>query len=277
MKAPLLPIATLCVLSSSVLAQESEDPKTQESGYYYFLGAEILVQYRQIAAPIISTDKKGIYANIGKKKPKRFPWHSFCLSRPRVGISNRFIDIADFNYSFIYQKPSFREREAYDTIRAKARETNIHIQRIRATQGSGNAGQDSIDMLETELDDFTSSLADMIDNDDLKLAGHADSIEVAMTLTSTSDVKDAYCAIMVDYNGISGKRRGVYKLSPLGDLLKDIPETTSFKLFLGEGDFRQSRFELYLYSGDGSQIATNRSSGLRMLSVTELEELMEID
>lgn len=274
MKAPLSLVASLCLLIGSSLAQIPSDPGQEESGYYHFRGAEILLQYRKEALPIVSTDRKGIYVDIGKRKPKRLPWHTFCLSRPMTSVSNQFVDIADLDHEYIYQKPSFREKEAYDTIRAKARETNIHIQRIRATQGSSDAGQEAIDMLETERDEFTSNLADMIDNDDLKMTGHADSIEVKLTLTPTSDIKDAYCAVMVDYNQIDGKRRGVYKLSPLGDLLKDIPETTSFKLFLGEGDFRQSSFELYLFSGDGSPIATSRSQNLRMLSVTELDELM---
>lgn len=273
MKAPIAIFFSLAAFTLNVIAQDSDISVSHNSGYYYFIGAEMLVQYKKNAEPIISADKRGIYVDIGKKKPKRFPWHTFCLFKPKAGISNRFVDFNELSYNFVYQKPSFREKEAYDTIRAKARETNIHIQRIRATQGNSDAGQEAIDMLETERDEFTSSLADMIDNDDLKMAGHADSIEVKMTLTPTTDIKDAYCAVMVDYNEISGKRRGVYKMSPLGDLLKDIPETTSFKLFLGEGDFTQSRFELYLFSGDGSQIATSESRGLRMLSLSELEEM----
>lgn len=275
MKVPLFLALSLSAFSVGLTAQESFDPDTQDSGYYHFLGAEILVQYRKIAAPIISTDKKGVYVDIGKKKPKRFPWHTICLGRTTIGVSNRFVDITDMDYKFFYQNASFREKEAYDKIRAKARETSIHITQIRASQGGSGSVQDAIDMLETQYAEFAADLEELIENDDLKIAGHADSIDLKMTLTPTSDIRDAYCAAMVDYSEVSGKRRVVYKLNRLGDLLKDIPETTSFTMLLGEGDFRQSRFELFLFSGDGSPIATNRSRGLRMLSVAEFEELIK--
>jgi len=273
MKTPLPLIVSLCSFAASTFAQEFSDPGTRESGFYQFFGTEILAHYRKKIEPIVSADQKGIYVDIGKKKPKRLSWNTFCASKPIVGVSNRLIHINDLNHSVFYQKESRTDGKAYDAIRQRKDHTDTEIAQLKSVESITPAAREAIEMLELERDVFTSNMEDLIRNDDLKKEGHADSIRVELKLTPDSDYGNAFCAVVADYSNTRGERRVVIKLSRLGELLKDIPETRSFSVFLGEGDFRQSRFEFYLFSGDGTPIPTNRSRGLRMLSVAEFEEL----
>lgn len=260
-------------LFSSFLVVSAQDPTeslNEESGYYTFRGADILAKYGSKAHPIVSADKKGVYLDIGKKNPKRVRWDTQCMAKPRIGVSNTFVKAEGLNYDFFYRNDGDQEERAYDAIRDKERETSFKIGMLGSTGSNGTSNSDEIAALESERDEFVNQMETIIDDDDLKQEGHADSINLELTLTPSIDIPEAFCAVMADYYRLDGQRRVAVKVHRLGDLLQDIPESVSFSLLLAEGDYQKSRVELFLFTGDGDPLPTTLSRGLRMLSKDEL-------
>lgn len=273
----LLPfILSLGCIGVPVVAQENVPSLDEKSGYYEFLGAEILAPYRSKPRPVVSADKKGIYVADGNKT-RRVAWSSPCMATPKMSASNRLIKVENLSHDFYYRKNSQYEERAYHDIQAKDRDTAFKIAQIGPTGGIGSGSADAVAALEMERDEFEDQMESLIQNDDLIIEGHADSIYLRLTVTPPVDLDEAYCAVMVGYrktdgNTNSSQRRVAVRVHRLGKLLQDIPEEVSFSLFLGEGDYRNSQFEIFLFSGDGSPLPTSLSRRLKMLTNIEFEK-----
>ncbi len=272
MKYPLILLVVLYSFSIHAFAQDASEAEQQESGYYIFRGSEILVRYKNLALPIASTDKKGVYLQKGDGT-KKVRWSSPCMANPLITVSNKFIDLSDLQYEFVYQKASNSEELAYEAIREKERQTNSDI--IAVYEGSSTTKLQDIAELEYEREEFEDATDTTIRNGELLAEGFADSIQLKMTLTPTFDLKNSYGAIMVDYTKLDGERRVAVKLHRIGDLLQGIPEVVTISTHLGEGDYRSSRIEIFLFEDNGTPLPTPLSSSLRMLSTTELKELIK--
>lgn len=272
MKYPAILLVAFYTLSIHTFAQDTSEAEQKESGYYIFRGSEILVRHKKLALPIASADKKGVYLTKGNGT-KKVRWSSACMATPLLTVSNKFIDLSDLQYEFVYQKASDSEELAYEAMREKERQTNYDI--IKVYEGSSDTKLQDIAELEFEREEFEADTETNIRNGDLLAEGFADSIQLSMTLTSLFDIKDAYAAVMVDYAKLDGERRVAVKLHRIGDLFQESPDKISISTYLGEGDYRSSRIEIFLFEGNATPLPTSLSSSLRMLSVAELKALAE--
>ncbi len=256
----------VCIIATHGIAADSEQISNEDSGYHAFLGARIFARYNSEMFPVVSADRKGIYLDIGKRAPKRVRWSTPCLAKPVTSASDNLVKAEEFNYTFYYRKDAYQEERAYDDIREKERETSFQIGLLGSPNGSTS---DQIEELELERDEFVDQMESAIEKDELLQDGFADSVNVSIKLTPSSDIEEAFCAVMADYNRIDGQRRVAVKVQRIGEMLGDIPKDLSLSFLLVEGDYKQSRLEFFLFSGDGSPIPTTLSRGLRKLTKTE--------
>ncbi|MDQ8182921.1 hypothetical protein [Pelagicoccus sp. SDUM812005] len=266
MKFTLIPAICLLLFPNVSIAQSE---KSQSSGYYQFQGATILTHFKGKAAPIIEASPKGFYVQKGKRGKKRMSWGTPCIAQPVFSVSDKLISIENLNYRFFYRKDAYHEEAAYHEMRLKNRETQ---HKIGMLQGTGN--ETAIASLIEEQAEFEDNMEALIQDGELKQQGHADSIELKMTLRPNSDIKGAYMAIMATHLNNEGELRVAVKVEWLGDLLKNIPEEISFQKLLGEGDYRNSRTEFYFFTKDSTPIPSNESNGLKELSLEELQRVI---
>lgn len=265
-------ILALTLLTPLAFAQESTHPSEKDSSYFSFLGAEILAKHKSQMLPIIFTNKKGVFLET-PKGIKRRSWSGDYSAKPKFCISNRLIEIHHLKYNFLYLKGSNQEESAYEAIRNKEREIAFKSATIDE-KGAYAAAQ--IEKLEKELQEYVDEVESMILEGQFDVEGHADSINLSMSLISPEDIKDVYCAVIVGYKRINEKSpRFDVGIQKLGNLMQSIPEDTEFSVFIGEGDFSQPTVEILLYSGDGSAIATNLSRHLRHLTPEEKANLQK--
>lgn len=268
MKIPKIHILSFCVIASFATAQ---DITYQKSGYYSFQAAEILTRNKGKATPIIGAEEKGIYIRKGKKGQKRMSWSVSCSAQPVFSVSSKFISIEDLDYRFFYRKDAYHEEAAYQDMRTRNRETQ---HKVGMLQGTGN-DEAIVELLE-EQEQFEENMETLIEDGDLELKGHADSIELTMKIQPNQDIDNAYLAVMASHQNLENKLRVAVSVEWIGDLLKDIPEEVTIRKLLAEGNYQGSRVELFLFSGDATPIPTTLSRSLKELSMTELENLVKL-
>ncbi len=280
MRINLLLLCVLAVLSGAVVAQDAPPESTgDDSGYYVFLGAEVLTRYKSKTLPITSADNEGIYVKDGKRN-RRVAWSSPCMATPKLRLSNRLLSIENLSHSFFYGKNSELEERAYRDMRKHEQDIALRIAMNRPTGGSSANQSNTLADLEAERENFERQMESMIQENRLVLDGHADSISLQFTLTVPEPLPEAYCAVMVGYRIIEGDaqlgaRRVAVKVHRLGDLTPASPTDVSFSLFLDEGDYRDAQIELFFFSGDASPLPTNLSRQLKKLSAEEYEKLRD--
>ncbi len=243
--------------------------KEIRSGYYSFLGAEILAKHKSQMLPIAFANKKGVFVDTAKGI-KRRPWSVTCSAMPEVSISNTLVHVESIEYSFLFLKSSSQEEGAYSAIENKDREIDFKIAAI--DRHSANSA-DKIEQLELERDEYEDDIQDMILEGRFDVEGHADSISMKLHLIAPVDIEDAFCAVIVGHHTIDGQsQRFAIGIQKLGHLMQNIPETTEFTVILGEGDYSKPSVDLFVYAGSGSPIATTASRELKELSAEELEK-----
>lgn len=262
----------LCISLLPTLSTAQEET-SQNSGYYQFYTSEVLVRFKGKAVPIKAAKKKGVFVSAGNRL-KRLPWSTPARLQPQIGVSNRFVTVADYDYSYFYQGESRWEAEAYDSVRLRQRQTNMAITSLSTPGQSPSASQQAqIDDLIIEQQEYEQEMGKLVRDGELKADGYGDSVRMSLTLTPNMDIPRAYCAILTDYHRVDGERFVVTKTRWIGDLLKGIPEELNFTLKLREGDYSNSKSQFYLFSGDSKPVPTNFSNGLKELNVAELKEL----
>lgn len=272
MKKTLISILFLCTLTTLLFGQ---DIPHSSSGYYRFFGGEVLVRFKGKAVPIEVAKEKGLFVNAGQRL-KRLPWATPSTIQPQVGISDRFVSIQNYEYSYSYQSESSWEIDAYNSVSTRQRSTNMAIGRLSTPGHTPSTSQSAqINDLINQQMEYENSIDASVTDGELKPEGFADSIQMRMTLTPNMDIPGAYCAVLSDYYSANGEHFAVTQTKWIGDLLANIPEELAFSIKLKEGDYSKSRTHFYLFSEDGKPLATNLSAGLKELSVEELRSIIE--
>lgn len=103
------------------------------------------------------------------------------------------------------------------------------------------------------------------------------------TVKPHQDIQNAFAVLVMTYDETDPllKRQGIKKsivsVTSLGNLQADIPTPVKASKDFVEQTVTGAEIEVYLFSGDGSPVATNQSNALKRLTPEQLKRWRELE
>lgn len=285
---------SLSPLVGQVGEGQLKGPET-ESGHYAFLGARLLVKHKDQMCPVTLVDDGKLYldTDYGVKKAKEI---DSCTIEPVVGISSAYLQIENVKIDYSNGKRADLESALMKEADRMERETKFAIQTgdlsTSTDSGADDAGGYDGDFGDIDpyseagealqnIGDYQEQVESMVRDGDLEIEGTFDTLAVKMNLTSNVDLEDVVCAVVVKYvkddaySRFMNERGSSIRIHMLKDLMGEIPDEVSIYKVIGSGVYRQdtAQIEFYFFDKNGEPIASNQSSGLKMLTHSQLERL----
>lgn len=268
---------------AAAYAVSADDKVDSESGYYAFYSGQLVVAYKSGFLPVLSGDKKGVYVD-SEGEMKRVRYSAECRLIPKFGISNHIVAISDLKYGFDNLRQTQLESRAIADNMQNEVTTDIAV----LLKGGGIAGappgglneedQAEIDEMREQQADNNAFVKESLENDAYNRGALSDLINVRFNLLPETDLENVYCAMRVRYLMRDRKNSDKYikaqlvRMNKIGNLDAGRPNKVKFSYPLPEGLVSDKGIELFLFSGDGSPLATNNlGKYLRPLTKEELE------
>jgi len=262
----------------------ADDTVARESGYYAFISGDLVAAYKSGFLPVLSGDKKGVYVDTDRGI-KRIRYSAECRLIPSLGISDQIITITDAKYGFDNLRQSQLEASAMTEVMRE----EAAVERTALLRGGGIAGsppegpseevQADIDEMKEIQSENSEFVRESLEDDAYSRGELSDLINVRFDLLPETDLKNAYCAMVVRYlqkdDSNSGKFAKVkmVRMKKIGNLDTGRPNKVRFSYPLSEGFVNDNGIEIFLFSGDGTPLATNLSRNLRPLTMEEYRRI----
>lgn len=261
-------------------AQESE-----EAEGYVFVGGDLSAKKGKAYYPVLKVSKKGIFieGEFGVKRVHKKVPVSLSL---KPAFSERFVEFLDLDFNVTSSRVSRAEAAALSDMSYVGTQSDIaagHVKAgIMAMEAAGIRGRaleqeyEKLEEIETDSADLQGQIHQSIEDGDHEIQRFGDTVYLKGEYRSLSEVKDAYFVLGIRSTRVHAKTGRPFEFSDarlgyLGDLAEGEVSKLKFRAVYPEFDMGNVVWELYLFSGDGSPVASSRSKGLRALNAKESE------
>jgi hypothetical protein len=247
---------------------------------YMFIGGELIVAQGKGYFPVSTMSKRHIFVDQGTGT-KKVSKNSSMLLKLQSTVSSSLVEISNLDMAYISTLPSRIEAQAIsDMLRHQmGTEQEIAIlEKLRIGGGRTRLNYDVIEEMKRETQEYQEGLRDhsKLASDDAE--DKFDTLHLQFDLLPEEDYNDAYIAVAVSFelSRQSGSKSGSQVVAEyIGKLQAGRVETVKFRRSLKTFFERGSKCEIFLFHGEGEQIATNLSRRLQPLDSEQYQVLLE--
>lgn len=262
---------------------EPVERQSNEGDGYVFKGAIPFKVYKGQASPIVAAEKNRLLlrTDTGDRKVR--------FGQNQIGVRNKLVatrfysKISEIDVSFDNRAAQKRQQELDTALAADAEYAQSQMDQLNSTTTERASGQPQ----NATREEFGEAMKEAGDTAlDMQGADLGDSFEMADTIFLTFDVEtnfdaqNAYAVIVLHHDLLDaeGKRIGeqrIFSVGRAGVLRSGIAEKVELSVRTHEQRFVNLNLELYLFTEDGEESATNLSKDLKKLSSTDYDALIE--
>ncbi|MBK1878250.1 hypothetical protein [Pelagicoccus mobilis] len=275
-------LGTVFCAAAFALAGWGAETSGDVSGYLFY-GGEVSAKKGKAYYPVLRVDKKGIYVegDFGVKKVNRRA--PVALSLKPV-FSERYVEFLDLDFDVISSRVAREEAAALSDIGFVGTQSDIQAGQVKAgiiaMEAAGVKGRDlereyqKLEAIEADSVDMQRQIHRGIEDGDFEHQRFGDTVYLKGEYHAHADVKDAYFVVGIRSTMVHAETGRPFEFSDarmgyLGDLMEGEVSRLKFRAVFPEFDMNSVKWELYLFSGDGEPIASNRAKGVRALGAKE--------
>ena len=270
----------VCVSSLGLSQEDSEDAIRG----YLFVGSDANARSGKSFLPVVGADKHKIYVDAGTKT-KKVSLRAACRANKRLIVSEKFVQVLDIHLGVVSVANMNRTADAIADAQFMDMQAEVAINDVRSGAANdlpltGNVDTRlGVDEFERSNEDFQRDSLINLQDGVYGIDGVADTVIIKGEVIPQSDIKGAYCLIVVDFTAIDydskeslGRRRHG-GIRYVGDLRKDEIRKLNLRFSLPEFSLKSVEYSLHLYTDIGDEIAMSISRGLKPLTQSEFEKL----
>ena len=286
---------TLFFLLSMVLPfLHAEDASDQ---HYVFLSGVISAKIKDQFVPINSFDGKRLNFD-GAAKSTRPTARMSCSMQPVVAISNLYVDINEWEYSFSSMEANLRSLQVINQMNSEQMRFEAANEFSNSQLGGDfqDAQSDGDDVGASEIarqmtagDNAVQALNDLTYDqiiDEIREVGSfglRDTINGRCSIVSDRQIDNAYGAIVLSFREanaqkrLQGIRRSVVRIFPVGNIQPGVANRLKFTCSFPELRLTDTKLDVFLFDGNGQHVATNRSRAIKEITAEQLEKFRELE
>lgn len=271
----------------SVDAQYTDD----ELPHFAFLSGEVRTEIKGAPRTIAgSKGKKMIFEESRDTAP--FAAQLTYQFIPVVALSDDYVEISEISLGFNSIATNLREAKLRSDMQAIQDAAQVQIANLESEANAMESGGDSdgailksmeAEEVSNDVQQMVEQGLGMIDDGMLEKEGAFDIFYANFDVLPHQDVENAYAALVMTYDETDavlkrqGIRKSIVRTSHLGDLEADRPMKVRVSKTFVEQVVTGAEIEVYIFSGDGKPIATNKSTGLKQLTPEQLRKWRDLE
>lgn len=287
------PLSILLGIVAAIAATNSSSapPDGDELPHYAFISGELTTSFKNSVQTIAGSDGKKLLLEdttlrlpFGKNVSFRFT--------PAVALSNEFAEVSEVSVAFNSIAASKREANVAADNQAIQDGANLEVGRLESQASAaialGNEDaaielQQKAQEIAFETSELISQTQAMIDEGWFEKEDVFDLYFATFSIKPHQDIKDAFAALVMTYDETDPllKRQEIKKsivsMASLGDLMADTETPIKVSKSFVEQTVIGAEIEVFIFSGEGKPIATNRSSALKQLTPEQLKRWRELE
>lgn len=267
----------------TVRAQQEANAQPDSGEAFAFIGVTALKPYQKEMMPIVGASRNRLEVQTAKGiKRVRFGSGNVGLETKIVTASN-YASIGELDYNFGNLAQSRRDARYQADLEAEASYAEDQIDMINASPASRVPGQPR----HMDKQTYAESLArnaeisrDLQEEAFFSESHRSDIIYLSLDVVPEADIKDAY-GVLVTTNTTPAQQDGdagksvFSNIVNFGDLQNGVPNKVKFSVGTFEQVMGDLDFRFFLFAGDGTPIATNRSGPMKRVSAEEVRALQQ--
>ncbi len=288
MKLPIL-LAIAILPLPSFANSEISDFETDPNPHYAFLSGTLSAKIKEEIHDVTAFDGKKLEFDGVSKKSRPQSSTPYYFS-PKVSVTNAFAEIQEFDYSFTSDASTRSRSEEsghamhYDTI------TNIAEVNPAILDKDGNFDPADEEEQEENVQEMreknqaAQEYAQRIFEGGFSAEeAYFDAVHISMDIIPNRDIRNAYGAVVLSYDDenpllrMQNVQRSIVRVFPIGFLQNGVPNRVKCKPTFDEDRYSNPSFEIYIFSGNGTPVATSNSKALKKLTPELVEKFQTLD
>lgn len=290
MKLPLYrAMSALCALvivgSPDVWPQQEDFSDAESRPVYMFIGGGLSAKHGDGHLPVVTMTKRHIVVDRGGSE-KRISRRAPVLIQLRPVLTDTVMEVRDLQYDFSSTLPALLEAEAISKMLRYEIGTETEIALLENVFSGGGRrsrnNRDLIDELNRESEEFKEGVEGLALQQTFEAESLADTVFLSFELLPEYDYEVVYAAVAVSYetrpqvdsDRAQGPRRNTQVFaSYIGDLTANEIKGVKIRNSLSKYVPFAAECEIFLFYGDGKQIAIPNSRGLREVGPERAQEI----
>lgn len=280
MKSSRFRILAIGAILASVFALGEESVEGGDSDHYLFIGGSLSAAEGKSYFPIASVNKRHVYVEKGEKL-KRLSNRVPVIIHLRPTLSDRYVELGNFDFSFSSTLPALIEARAVSEAMRHQMGTELEIARMPKIESRGprwRLNYDEIENLNRDTKEYQQTLRDHAEYATDVAENRLDTVHLEFDVVPDRDYSEVYAAVAVSYalprRGESQRGSQVFARY-IGDLKAGQSELVKLRSNLVQFRALDARCEVFLFEGEGTPIATNLSRRLQKMTAAEAAALLE--
>ena len=266
--------ATLGLTAIGLGADVEEGPTGEPIAGYWFVSGALNTD----KGPVLSLSKRHVLVDQGTKVKKMSNRSPLTLHLQPM-VTERFVEIGDFDASFSSSLPGLMEARAASEMMRHQMGTENEISllpKIETVRRRTRLNYDQIEEQNRESREYEEGMRHFAEEVAHEAERRVDTLHVTFELSPDRDYTDAYVALAVSYALPRIGRRGsqVYARY-VGDLKSGESKLTKMRVALIPFPRRDAKCELFLFHGNGQAIATNLARRVQAVTASQIAEMTE--